>query len=64
MPLVALAHYADTLIKTADRNVRSSKSLHDWLSLSAVKPNKLSADAAMLSDDDGQKNMPELLSKL
>lgn len=40
-PLTDLARYADTLIETADRNVRTIEALKDRLFWSTVNSNKL-----------------------
>lgn len=50
-----VAFYDDTLSKILEKNVRTNESPRDGVFHSAVKPSKLYAHAAMLSDDNDQK---------
>lgn len=59
-PLTELARYADTLIKVAIRNVRSSESSKDKVSRSARVRSKSYAHVVMSSDDSGQKNTSDI----
>lgn len=62
-PSTELAHYANTLIKIADRNVRASESSKYRVSRSAVEPYKSYAQAVISSDDNDQKFTSDVLPK-
>lgn len=59
--LTEWAHYADSLIKTADRNVGTSRLSRYKMTQSAVKPSKSFAHAVMSSDVTNQKSTSDVL---
>lgn len=62
-PLTELVRYTNSLIKLADRKVRTFESSKDRLSRSAVKLQKSYTHTVMSSDDGDQKNTSEILPK-
>lgn len=62
-PLTELARYAETLMKIADRSVRTSESSKYKSIRSAVGPNRSHAHAAMTSSDAKQKSAVEAAPK-